>query len=402
MNTRNLSLDPILRYTETIVGQRFLEQQLRAGKKLRMYIGADATGPHLHIGHATNLLLMRWFQEQGHELIFLVGDFTAQIGDPTDKAAVRKPLTPSEVRENMATFQRQVAQVLEFSGSNPARVLYNSAWLGSLKLDDFIRLSQRLTVQQMIERDMFQERLRAGKPIGLHEFIYPLLQGYDSVAMDVDVEVGGSDQLFNMHVGRTLMKELKQKEKVVITTKLLVNPKTGKKLMNKSEGGLINLDDSPADMFGKVMALPDEAIVPVVELCTTFPMDEVRRIEKGLKAKTLHPRDAKFEAAKTVVMTYHGTTAAEQAASAFTRQFKDKEVPTDVTERTPSVTGSEKLAFFLVDLGLASSKSEAMRLIEQGGVTVDGAKITDPLAVITPHDGMLIQVGKRRYVKVKL
>jgi tyrosyl-tRNA synthetase len=370
-----------------------LEKELISGRRLRIYLGVDPTGPHLHLGHATNLLTLRRFQELGHEIILLIGDFTARIGDPTDKLAARKPLTKNDIAENLKTFKKQAEKIISFGWPDGARVEFNSKWHDKMPFGEVIKLAENFTVQQMIERDMFQERLKAGKPIGLHEFLYPLMQGYDSVAMVVDMEIGGTDQTFNMLAGRTLLKNLKNKDKFVITTKLLIDPKTNKKIMNKSEGGLVNLDDEPNDMFGKVMALPDSAIIPVAEFSTNVPLGDVRML-----AKENNPRDAKLRVAFEVVKTYHTEKEAEKAKENWVKTFSKKEFPSSAEEL------KVKKNISLLDLLIVSgveSKSEARRLIGQKAVRINDAVKSDPDEVLSLNGGEVLKVGKHRFFKIK-
>src|SRR3989338_2583953 len=378
--------------------QEELEKVLLSGKKLRIYLGADPTGPHLHFGHLTNFLVLRRFQELGHEIIFLIGDFTAMIGDTTDKAAARQPLTAEQIKENLKTFKKQVGKILKFTGSNAAKIKFNSKWLAKMSLKDVIGLASHFTIQQMIQRNMFQERLKADKPIGFHEFLYPLMQGYDSVAMDVDMEIGGSDQTFNMLVGRDLVKIYKNKEKFVLTTKLLENPKTGRKLMNKSEGGLINLDDSPEDIFGKIMAIDDAAIFALAEYSTEMPLDKI----EDLKTKVAgggNPRDAKLEIAFSAVEMLFGAVKAEKSKQRFLSIFSKHEKPSEMPVKKLEIR-NWKLADLLIEVGMASSKGEARRLIEQGAVKINDAKKTDSNEVIEIKGEILLQVGKRNFLKI--
>ncbi|MBI2010952.1 MAG: tyrosine--tRNA ligase [Candidatus Colwellbacteria bacterium] len=379
-----------------------LEEALRSGRRLTLYHGVDPTAPDLHLGHSTNLFLMREFQKLGHRVILLVGDFTGRIGDPTDKLAARRPLTEKEVLENSRTYKRQAARILDFnSKSNPVEVKFNSRWLGKLSSENLIKLLANFTVAQTIKRDMFERRLKQGKEIYLNEFLYPLMQGYDSVAMKVDAEIGGTDQTFNMLVGRDLVRTYLKKEKFVITTPLLVNPKTGNKLMSKSEGGYVSLQDSPREMFGKVMALADEVIIPCFELCTLYPLKEIDKLKIALKKKTINPRDAKRILALEVTKIYHGAVKAQAAAREFERVFKAKEAP----QKIPQIQikrGSMSVIELIVKGGLASSKSEATRLIKQGGVRVDQKSVSNPKLIIKlPAKGIILQVGKRRFIRIK-
>lgn len=370
-----------------------LEKALRNNKPLRVYLGVDPTGPHLHLGHATNLLLLRRFQDLGHEIILLIGDFTARIGDPTDKTAARQPLSEEQIQQNLKTFKEQAAKIIHFDGKNPARIEFNSTWHDQLTFRELIKLAQHFTVQQLEERDMFEKRREDKKPIGLHEFLYPLAQGYDSVALDVDIEIGGTDQTFNMLVGRTLMKVIKNKNKYILATKLLLDPATGKKIMNKSEGGLVNLDDTPNEMFGKVMALPDSAIVPLLEFSTLINEEGLVRIreEKNL-------REAKLTAAHEVVRTYHSSPDADRAREEWIRTFSKKEIPDAAPELiTPASTTTVELVALS---GL--SKSEARRLIEQGGVELNEKKIADPTDALKLKGDEMLRVGKKKFFKIKI
>ena len=386
----------LTRGVETIYPSRDeLRKALASGRRLRIYLGADPTGVHLHLGTLTNLLTLKRLQSLGHEIIFLIGDFTAQIGDPTDKLSARQPLAPSEIKANMKTFKTQVGRILRFSGRNAARLELNSKWLSKMTLKDVLELTQKFTVQQMIIRDMFQERIKENKPVGVHEFLYPLMQGYDSVAMDVDAEVGGNDQTFNMLVGRDLLRTYKNKEKFVITTRLLLNPKTGKKLMNKSEGGMINLDDDPAEMFGKIMALDDSATTPLAEFSSEISMEDVRSLS------SLHPRDAKLKVACAVVKTIFGEVAAKKAEASFVSVFSKKEDPKGV-----SLIHIGRKNASLIDIVMAtnfvSSKNEAKRLIIQGGVKIDGMKKLNEEEMFSLEKELLLQIGKHHFVRIGL
>lgn len=370
-----------------------LEKRLSSGKKLKIYCGYDPTAPSLHIGHAITLRKLAQFQKLGHEIIMLIGDFTGMIGDPTDKSAARKRLTRKEVLDNAKNYQKQASKILSFSGKNPAKILYNSQWSDKLTSKELIELSANFTVGQMLVRDMFQQRIKNNKPIFLHEFLYPLFQAYDSVVMDVDLEVGGNDQTFNMLCGRDLLKALKNKEKFVLTTKLLVDP-TGKK-MGKTEGNIVNLDEEPKEMFGKIMSWSDELISLGLELCTDLSMEDIKEIEK------LNPRDAKARLAKEITAIFHSQKEADQAEKEFEKVFKNKEKPSDIPTKKLSVK-KMNITELLVQIKLASSKGEARRLIEQGGVKINSKKITDWKKEIGLESGMVIQAGKRKFVKIEL
>lgn len=377
-----------------------LKKALMSGKRLRVYIGADATGADLHLGHSTNFILLEKFRRLGHETIILFGDFTARIGDPSDKTAARVRLSTADVQNNLKSWKEQLSKIVSFGGSNPVKIKENSKWLSKISFEELIDLASSFTVQQMIERDMFQKRISDQKPIYLHEFLYPLMQGYDSVVMDVDVEIGGNDQTFNMLTGRILQRKINNKEKFVVSTTLLENPKTGKKLMNKSEGDYVSMRDSADQMFGKIMALSDHVIVQMFIDTTFKPLDQIEVIKSQLAAGTINPRDAKKDLATEIVSIYHGKEKAKQAGDNFERTFSKKEVPENVLE--VNADAGQGLADVLSDNKLIDSKSEWRRLIEQGGVSIveDNQKVSDPnYKIIKPAT---YRVGKKRFVKIIL
>lgn len=369
----------------------FLEARLQEGKQLSLYLGIDPTGPDLHIGHSISLRKLREFQELGHKVILLVGDFTGMIGDPTDKSAARTRLTREQVLKNAETYKEQASKILDFNGKNPVELKYNSEWLGKMSFEDVVELSSNFTVQQMLERDMFDNRMKEGKPIYMHEFMYPLMQGYDCVAMEVDGEVGGNDQTFNMLAGRTLMKAMKGKEKFVVTNKLLEDP-TGKK-MGKSEGNMIRLSDSSDEMFGKVMSWTDGMIVPGFEILTDSDQEGIKN---ELEAGT-NPRELKARLAREIVAQYHGKKEASAASERFDELFKKKQIPDEVPEMP--MGNSANILDVLVETELAKSKSEARRLIDGGGVRINDEPVESHEADVSPGD--LIQKGKRHFVKIQ-
>jgi len=372
--------------------RKFLEERLKSGEQLTLYTGYDPTAPTLHIGHGITMLKLRQFQDLGHKIIMLIGDFTGMIGDPTDKTSVRKKLTREEVLENSKEYQAQAAKILKFDGDNPVELKYNGEWHDKMSFSDVIELASHFTVQQMMERDMFQERLKQEKPIYVHEFMYPLMQGYDSVAMDVDGEVGGNDQTFNMLTGRTLMKEMKKKEKFVLTNKLLVDA-SGKK-MGKTEGNMIALADSPEDVFGKVMSWTDEMIVLGFELCTSVPTSEIENIEKEMKGGA-NPRDFKLRLAFEVTKSFLGEDAAKIGQDHFAKVIQSKDKPDDIAEIKPS---QNDIITVLVESKICQSKSDARRNIDGGGVRINDAKVESHDATVKTGD--IIQKGKRFFVKV--
>ncbi|MFA6590938.1 MAG: tyrosine--tRNA ligase [Patescibacteria group bacterium] len=369
-----------------------LEMMLESGKTIRVYLGVDPTGPTLHIGHAIAMRKLAELQRMGHEVILLIGDFTAMIGDPTDKTATRKRLTREEVLDNCKTYQEQASKILNFSGSNPAKLMFNSEWLRKMTLEDALELASHYTVQQMMERDMFAKRWEAKKEIHLPEFLYPLMQGYDSVAMDVDLEIGGNDQTFNMLVGRTLMREIKGKEKMVMTIKLLADA-TGKK-MGKTEGNMISLADSGEEMYGKVMSWTDGMILSGFELCTDVPVNEIVEIGKKMEAGE-NPVEFKHRLAYEIVAGFIDDASADHAAEQFMSVHKAGEVPDDVSEL--SVGAGMTLADVLVGSELVPSKAEVRRQISQGEVKVDGVVAEDQMMMVKA--GSIIQKGKRFFVR---
>ena len=377
--------------TEAFPSRAELMKRLVSGERLKLYIGFDPTFTALHLGHAKNLMFLEELRQLGHEVIVLFGDFTAMIGDPSDKNATRKQLTAEEVKNNVSGWLKQVKPLVDFTAAeNPAQIKYNSEWLAKLSFSDVVSLASNFTVQQMLERDMFQKRLKENIPIHVHEFMYPLMQGYDSVAMDVDGEVCGTDQIFNALAGRTLMKRIKNKDKVVIALNLIANPKTGE-LMSKSNGTGIFIDQSPNDLFGAIMALPDPMIEPLFLNCTRIPMSE----KDGLMAAG--PRSAKARVAADIVKRLHGEKAAIDAEQAFINTFAKGGVPEDVQE--VKLGSNDSLADVLVKSGLVPSKAEWRRLIDGGGIkTEDDVKITDPN--FKPEKSMILKIGKRRFVRI--
>lgn len=370
----------------------FLEKQLTSGEQLTIYTGYDPTGPSLHIGHGITMIKLRQLQQLGHKIIMLIGDFTAMIGDPTDKSAARSQLTREQVLDNCKAYQDQAAAILDFDGDNAVEVRYNNDWLGKMSFSDVLELASHFTVQQMIQRDMFQRRMDNEKAIYIHEFMYPMMQGYDSVVMDVDGEVGGNDQTFNMLTGRDLLKEMKQKEKFVIAMKLLAD-ESGKK-MGKSEGNMIALSDSAEDMFGKVMSWTDGMIMPGFELCTTLPMEEVASIQRALDDGE-NPRNLKLRLAGEITKLFLGEEAAEQGMLHFEKVIQSGGVPDDMPELSPT---DNDIVAVLVEAELVKSNSEARRAIDQGGVRINDEKVDSYEADVASGD--IIQKGKRHFVKI--
>ncbi len=389
----------LTRSVDTVYPSRdALREALGSGRRLTVYVGIDPTADYVHLGHSTNYLLLERLHKLGHRIIVLVGDFTAMIGDPSDKTAARTALTRKDVLRNLKTFKAQIGKILDFGDKkNPIEFKFNHTWLAKLDFGKMAELASHFTVQQMLERDMFERRLRENKPLYVHEFFYPLLQGYDSVAMSVDLEIGGTDQTFNMLAGRTLVRRYQDREKFVLTTTLLVNPATGEKMMSKSLGTGIGLNEPPEAMFGKAMALPDPGIIQTFIDCTRLPLEEIRKKEHRL-AHGENPKTVKLELAHEIVAMYHGARAADAAQANWEGVFSEKKVP----EAMPVVrakTGA-KLLDLIVAEGIAESRSAARRLFTEGAIKdLDrDQKITDPNLEIA--GAMTLKIGKKAFLKV--
>ena len=373
--------------------KEMLEQVLRSGKKLRLYQGFDPTGDRLHIGHMVGFRKHRQWQDLGNEVIFLIGDGTGQAGDPSGRKKGRdKFFTREELRENAKNYLAQASKIVHFGGDNPIKILYNGDWLNELKLVDILNIAEKFSLQQLSERDMFQERMKSGEEINLREFLYPLLQAYDSVAMDVDLELGGSDQTFNMLAGRTLMKKMKGKEKFVMTTPLLSDSKGVK--IGKSEGNVIGLTDTPNDLFGKIMSLGDDAIIPMFTLLTDTPLEEINSFNLKKNAMSL-----KKKVAHTIVANLSSEEDAQKAEESFVSTFQKGEIPKEMIEI--QISSAQSLMDALVQTENLASKSEFRRLIKEGAVTnlESGEKINDP--DFKPKTGQSFKIGKKTFIKIR-
>ncbi|MBP7005616.1 tyrosine--tRNA ligase [Patescibacteria group bacterium] len=380
---------------------KVLRERMLKGERLRAYLGIDATGPSVHIGHAISAQKLGEWQALGHEAILLLGDFTGMIGDPTDKTAARTRLTREQTLENLKDYKTQLSKILRFDGENPVQIRFNSEWLGKMSFADVVELAAHFTVQQMMERDMFEKRLAENKPIFLQEFLYPLMQGQDSVALDVDLEIGGNDQTFNMLAGRTLMREISGKEKAVMTCRLLTDP-TGKK-MGKTEGNMIALSDAPEDAYGKMMSWPDTMILPGFEILTSLTGDlekEAEAIAERRDRVTDEPMALKKELAEQVVRWGYGDEAATQAAAHFASVHQEGAMPEMITEIFVN-TSPMLVVDALTESGLVASKTDARRQIEQGAVKVEGVVVTDVKAEMdVSAEGVVLQKGKRGFAKL--
>jgi tyrosyl-tRNA synthetase len=381
----------LLRGAERVVSREELAAKLRRGRPLRVKLGLDPSAPDIHLGHAVVLQKLRQFQDLGHEVVALIGDFTGRIGDPSGKSETRRQLTEEEVQANARTYQRQIFKILD-----PARtrIEFNSRWLAPLSFADVIQLAAKVTVARLLERDDFAKRFRDGRPIHLHEFFYALMQGYDSVALEADVELGGTDQTFNLAMAREIQRDYGQEPEVFMVMPILEGI-DGVQKMSKSLNNYVGIDEPPDSMFGKIMSIPDTLIARYFELCTRVPMDQVRRLLAG------NPRDAKARLAREIVTQFHGAEAAGAAEEEFHRIFARRELPREVPEvrlAGPPATGVD----LLVALGLVASRSEARRLVVQGGVEVDGVRLDDPGAPVPVRDGSVVRAGKRRFARVRL
>lgn len=392
------TLSIIRRGTEEILIEEELIEKLKSGRPLRVKAGFDPTAPDLHLGHTVLLNKMRQLQELGHEIQFLIGDFTGMIGDPSGKNETRPPLTAEQVKENALTYQKQVFKVLD---AQKTKIMFNSTWMNKLTPVDLIKLASTHTVARMLERDDFHKRYTSGQAIAIHEFLYPLIQGYDSVAMQSDIELGGTDQKFNLLMGRELQKHFGQKPQVIITLPLLPGL-DGIKKMSKSLGNYIGIDESAEQIFGKVMSISDDTMWLWFELVSFRSLAEIQKLRDEV-ADGMNPRDVKFLLGEELAARFHTPEAARQARENFVSQFQKGQLPDDMPEITVNV-GDKGMSIVHVikTAGLTESTSEAGRLVQQGGVKVDGEKIQDKNLLLTAEKTIILQVGKRRFAKVTL
>lgn len=373
-----------------------LERSAKTGKPLRVKLGLDPTAPDIHVGHTVVIRKLKAFQDLGHTVIFLIGDFTGMIGDPSGKNVTRPPLSREEINVNAETYKRQMFKLLD---PEKTELRFNGEWMDKFGAADFIKLCAKTTVKQILERDDFTKRLNEEKPISLHELLYPLVQGYDSVALNADIELGGTDQKFNLLMGRNLQREYEQEPQVIITTPLLEGL-DGVNKMSKSLGNYIGIDEAPNEMFGKVMSISDELMWRYYELLTDLSPSEISNLRSEI-SDGKNPRDTKVALAKSIIADFHSQDAANAAEEEFVKRFVQKEVPDDIEEKMVAA-GSYPLAQLLADTSLAASKGEARRLIEQGGVKINGEKASAANAEITiDADGVLVQVGKRKFLRIR-
>jgi tyrosyl-tRNA synthetase len=399
MESIERSLALIKRGTEEILLEESLRRKLSLGRPLRIKAGFDPTAPDLHLGHTLLLAKLRQFQDLGHEILFLIGDFTGMIGDPTGKSATRKPLSREEIQENAKTYQDQVFRILD---PDRTKVVFNSEWLDGLGAAGLIQLAAQHTVARMLERDDFAKRYKGGQPIAIHEFLYPLIQGYDSVALNADVELGGTDQKFNLLVGRQLQEAYGQDPQVVITLPILEGL-DGVQKMSKSLGNYIGITDTPDDMFGKIMSVSDDLMWRYFELLSTRDLSEIQAWRDAVH-QGANPRDIKFELGLELVTRFHGSARAREALERFVARFQRGALPEDIPEQRLSAgeSGSLPIANLLKAAGLVASTSEAIRLIGQGAVRIDGERIEDVRLVCPAGSQHVYQVGKRRIARIRL
>ncbi|MFC5449524.1 tyrosine--tRNA ligase [Paenibacillus aestuarii] len=373
------------------------------GRPLKVKLGLDPSAPDIHIGHTVVLQKLRQFQDLGHEVQLIIGDFTGRIGDPTGKSETRKQLTEEDVKRNGLTYQTQLYKILD-----PARTTfyYNSAWLGELKFDDVLKLAGKVTVARLLERDDFAKRYAGNLPIHLHEFFYPLMQAYDSVSLETDIELGGTDQTFNILMGRTLQGAYGSEDGQVAILMPLLEGLDGVQKMSKSLGNYIGIDELPSEIYGKTMSIPDHLMLKYFELTTSISNEELQQLGQGLKVGSVHPRDAKMQLAKAYVRMFHGEQAAHEAEQQFIAVFQKRELPDEIeTVQLPSeelTDGGISLIQMLVALRLQGSNSEARRSIEQGAVRINSDKMTDIHASFKPQSGDIVQVGRRKFARIEL
>jgi len=390
------SLTLIQRGADEIIPAEGLVERLRSGRPLRIKAGFDPTAPDLHLGHTVLINKLRQFQQLGHEILFLIGDFTGMIGDPTGKSATRPALTQEQVNENARSYQEQIFKILD---PDKTEIVFNSTWMGKMSAADMIQLAGKHTVARMLERDDFSKRYTGGMPIAIHEFLYPLVQGYDSVAMNADVELGGTDQKFNLLVGRELQRQYGQNPQVILTMPILEGL-DGVQKMSKSLNNYIGINDQPGEMFGKIMSISDELMWRYFELLSFKPMSEIEAFRKQV-SEGENPRDVKFKLAREIVARFHSVAEAKAAQDEFINRFRKGEMPDEIAEVSlQAEAGIIPIANLLKNAGLTQSTSDALRMIRQGAVKIDGEKVEDTKLEINVSSTHIYQVGKRRFARV--
>lgn len=393
----NTQINELMRGAEEVLLEKELKSKLSKGKPLRVKAGFDPTAPDLHLGHTVLINKLRQFQQAGHQVIFLIGDFTGMIGDPTGKSAMRPPLSKEEVLENAETYKDQIFKILD---ADKTEIVFNSSWMENKNAASMVQLASKMTVARMLERDDFSKRYKDGKPIAIHEFLYPLIQGYDSVELKADIELGGTDQKFNLLVGRELQKENGQEPQVVITMPILEGYTQGPEKMSKSLDNYIGITDTPNDMFGKIMSIDDEKMWRYFELLSFRSIDEVKSFKQEV-SEGANPRDIKFKLAAEIIERFHDKNAADAAQADFIQRFQKGAMPDEIPKTTvSSQDGKIAIANLLKDAGLVSSTSDAIRMIKQGAVKIDGNKVEDSKLLLPASTSAVFQVGKRKFAKV--
>ena len=402
----NKQLEVLKQGVSDLISEEDLKEKLKEAAKedrpLRVKLGLDPTAPDIHLGHTVVLKKLKQFQDLGHEVYLIIGDFTGRIGDPSGKSKTRKQLTKEQIEENARTYEKQFSKILD---EDKTKLVFNSSWLGDMDFADVIKLSSKYTVARMLERDDFHNRYQANKPISIHEFFYPLMQGYDSVAIEADVELGGTDQRFNLLVGRNLQKEYGQKPQVLVMMPILEGL-DGTEKMSKSLDNYIGVEDKPSEMYGKVMSIPDDLIVRYYELVTNVDVDKVKEIKEDIEVNNVNPMQYKKDLAYIIVKEYHGEDKAKEAAQEFENVFSKGGLPEDIPEIEISEDQLEDGKLWIVKIvaatGMVDSNSEARRMIKQGAVTIDDKKYEKINLDLEVKDGMIVQIGKRRYAKLRV
>jgi tyrosyl-tRNA synthetase len=398
MSTHQQAIETIRRGSDELIVEEELARKLATGRKLRVKLGLDPTAPDLHLGHTVVINKLRHFQQLGHQVQFLIGDFTGMIGDPTGKNQTRPPLSRDQILANAQTYREQAFKILDPDGT---QILFNSEWSDKLGAEGMIRLASRYTVARLLERDDFSKRFRSNQPIAIHELLYPLMQGYDSVAMKSDVELGGTDQKFNLLVGRELQKQYGQEPQCILTMPLLEGL-DGKEKMSKSLGNYVGIAEPPGEIFGKLMSISDELMWRYIELLSFEPLATVRKWKEDVRAGA-NPRDLKARFAKEIVARFHGAAAAEAAEQEFALRFRDREMPEEMPEVTVNAPADGiPISQLLKQAGLTPSTSEAQRMIEQGAVKLDGERVTDKGLKIRSGTTVVAQVGKRKFARIRI
>ncbi len=383
----------IKRNVETLVSEEELLERLKEGRPLRVKLGVDPSRPDLHLGHAVVLKKLRQFQDLGHQVVLIIGDFTAMIGDPSGRSSTRPRLSREEVIKNAESYEKQAFLILD---KEKTEIRFNNEWLGSMTFADVVKLASKYTVARMLERDDFEKRYKEGIPISVAEFLYPLAQGYDSVVVESDIEIGGTDQLFNLLVGRKLQEEYGQNPQIVMTMPIIEGT-DGKVKMSKSYNNYIGLTDEPNDMYGKVMSIQDELILKYAKLATDINEDEIKELERIIKEG--NPRDAKMKLAKRIVLEYYGKEIAEKSEENFIKVFQKKEIPEEMEEKKVKL-GKYNVVDFIEELKVVPSRSEIKRLVQQGGLYVDGTRIENIKEDVEIAKETIVKIGKRRFIKV--